>query len=284
MRNLLNFLIKYNYWLLFILLEAISMIMLIRFNNYQSSVFFTSANHISGIIYEGVNEITSYFGLHDINKDLVKRNIELELQVEELSKSLRQYTQDTAAIHRLREGALHDFRICAASVVNNSVTKSDNYITINKGSDDRIKPEMGVVSGTGVVGIVYMTSRRFSLVLPVLNTKSNISCKISRTDYFGTLKWEGGSPLYAWVKDMPRHSEFTLGDTIVTSGHSAVFPEGIPVGTVDDMEDSHDGLSYRLKVRLFTDFARLEDVNVIQSSVGTEQTQLEDSIKKAGKI
>lgn len=279
MRNLLNFLMKYNYWLLFILLEAISLIMLFRFNNYQGSVFFTSANRLSGTIYRGVSEVTSYFGLHTLNRNLVRRNVELELQVERLSEALEQVGRDSADLVRMRTDALHDFQLYPARVVNNSITQTDNYITINRGRADGIVPEMGVISGTGVVGIVYLTSSRFALVLPVLNTKSNISCKINRTDYFGTLQWEGGSPQYAWVKDMPRHSEFSLGDTIVTSGYSAVFPEGIPVGVVDDMEDSHDGLSYRLKVRLFTDFARLNDVMVIQALGRKEQATLEDNIK-----
>lgn len=279
MRNLLNFLLKYDYWLLFIFLEVVSTILLFRFNSYQGSVFFTSANQVSGTVYKGVNEITSYFGLHGINRDLVQRNIQLELEVEQLSKALHEYVKDTVAIARLREGVLQHYTLCPARVVNNSVTFSDNYITIDKGATDGVATEMGVVSGSGIVGIVYQTSSHFSLVLPVLNTKSSISCKIHRTDYFGTLKWEGGSSQYAWVKDIPRYSEFTLGDTVVTSGHSAVFPEGIPVGVVDDMADSHDGLSYRLKVRLFTDFARLNDVSVICSKAGVEQAALEDSVK-----
>lgn len=279
MHNLLNFLIKYNYWLLFIVLEVASITLLFRFNHYQGSVFFTSANRVSGIVLQGVSEITSYFGLRSVNRDLVSRNVELELQVEQLGEALKAYRKDTADIARMRRDVLRNYRIYQARVVNNSVTQTENYITINRGSSDGITPEMGVVSGTGVVGIVYMTSPHFSLVLPVLNTKSSISCKIQRTDYFGILKWEGGSSQYAWVKDMPRHSEFSLGDTLVTSGHSAVFPEGIPVGMVDDMEDSHDGLSYRLKVKLFTDFARLSEVNVIQAFGGAEQMALEDSIK-----
>ena len=102
---------------------------------------------------------------------------------------------------------------------------------------------MGVVDGNGVVGIVYLTSPHYSIVIPVLNSKSSISCKIKNSDYFGFLKWDGGSSEYAIVKDMPRHSLFSIGDTVVSSGHSAVFPAGIPVGTVEDMEDSHDGLS-----------------------------------------
>ena len=133
----------------------------------------------------------------------------------------------------------------------------------------------------GVVGIIYLTGANHSIVLPVLNSQSNISCKIKRTSYFGILKWEGGSSQYAYVKDMPRHSEFTLGDTIVTSGYSAVFPAGIPVGIIDDMKDSHDGLSYLLKVKLFTDFAKLNDVQVISSTTGTEQVHLEDSARTA---
>ncbi len=279
MRNLINFLIKYNYWLLFILLEVASLTMLFRFNSYQGSVFFTSANWVSGTVYQAVSNITSYFGLRSVNRDLVSRNVELELQVQQLSEALKEYTEDTVAITRMRRDVLKNYHVFPAHVVNNSVTQTENYITINRGSSDGLTTEMGVVSGVGVVGIVYMTSPHYSIVLPVLNTKSNISCKIQRTDYFGTLKWEGGPSRYAWVKDMPRHSEFTLGDTLVTSGHSAVFPEGIPVGVIDDMEDSHDGLSYRLKVRLFTDFARLNEVNVIQACGGSEQIALEDSIK-----
>ena len=280
MRNLLNFLLKYDYWLLFVLLEIVSFILLFRFNNYQGSVFFTSANRVAGSVYEVASEITSYFGLHKVNRDLVRRNVELELQVESLSKALKNYTRDTTDVEKqMYTDVLADYSIYPAEVVNNSVTHVDNYITINKGSVDSIRTEMGVVSGNGVVGIVYQTSAHYAIILPVLNSKSSISCKIQRTDYFGSLKWNGGSSLYAWLKDIPRHSEFSLGDTVVTSGHSAVFPEGIPVGVVDDMADSHDGLSYVLKIKLFTDFARLNDVNVIAFRARTEQAVLEDNIK-----
>ena len=138
---------------------------------------------------------------------------------------------------------------------------------------------MGVVDGRGVVGIVYLTSSHYSVVIPVLNSKSSISCKIKNSDYFGFLKWDGGSSEYAVVKDMPRHSLFSLGDTVVTSGHSAVFPAGIPVGTVEDMEDSHDGLSYLLKVKLFADFGRLDAVRVIAKEGQEERLELEGKVK-----
>ena len=160
------------------------------------------------------------------------------------------------------------------------MTRVDNYITLDKGERDGIRPEMGVIDGNGIVGIVYQTSANYSVVIPVLNSKSSISCKIKRSDYFGFLKWDGGSSQYATIKDMPRHSLFSLGDTIVTSGHSAVFPGGIPVGTVEDMTDSHDGLSYLIKVKLFTDFARLNDVRVIARKELEEQLELEQQINK----
>lgn len=280
MQNLLRFLLKYNYWLLFFLLEVISFILLFRFNSYQGSVFFTSANSLSGTICEEVGEVTSYFGLRSVNKSLVARNTELELLVERLEEELGHYTADTTALVRLRKDVLQDYRCYPADVVNNSITRLNNYITINKGEKDGIRPEMGVIDGNGVVGIVYQTSAHYSLVLSVLNAKSSISCKVKRTDYFGSLKWEGGSSRYALVKDMPRHSEFSLGDTIVTSGHSAVFPEGIPVGVVDDMKDSNDGLTYWLRVKLFTDFARLNSVQVIASAGREEQRELEQSAEK----
>ena len=279
MRNLLNFFLKYNYWFLFILLEVISFALLFRFNNYQGSAFFTSSNQLAGMAYEAANNVTGYFHLKSINDDLVQENMELELQMEHLRKALMELTSDSTGLERMKSDALKGYDIYRANVINNTLTHVDNYITIDKGENDGIRSEMGVINGSGVVGIVYHTSANYSLVIPVLNSKSSISCKIKRSDYFGFLKWDGGSSMYATVKDMPRHSLFSLGDTIVTSGHSAVFPGGIPIGTVEDISDSHDGLSYLLKVKLFTDFGRLNDVRVIAQKGQEEQMELEQKVK-----
>ena len=279
MRNLLNFFLKYNYWFLFILLEVISFALLFRFNNYQGSAFFTSSNQVAGMAYEAANNVTGYFQLKSINDDLVQENMELELQMEHLRSALMELTSDSTGLERMKSDALKGYDIYRANVINNSLTHVDNYITIDKGENDGIRSEMGVINGNGVVGIVYHTSANYSLVIPVLNSKSSISCKIKRSDYFGFLKWDGGSSMYATVKDMPRHSLFSLGDTIVTSGHSAVFPGGIPIGTVEDISDSHDGLSYLLKVKLFTDFGRLNDVRVIAQKGQEEQLELEQKVK-----
>ena len=283
MRNLLNFFLKYNYWFLFIFLEVISFALLFRFNHYQGSTFFTSSNRLAGWTYETANQVTGYFHLKDINDDLVQKNVELELQIERLRESLLELTADSSAIVQMKKDVLREYDIYQAKVINNSLTHADNYITINKGENDGIRREMGVIDGNGVVGIVYLTSANYSIVIPVLNSKSNISCKIQRSDYFGFLKWEGGSSRYATVMDMPRHSLFSLGDTIVTSGHSAVFPGGIPVGTVEDIADSHDGLSYLIKVKLFTDFARLNDVRVIARKEQEELINLEKQLKGSKK-
>ena len=279
MRNLLNFFLKYNYWFLFILLEVISFALLFRFNNYQGSAFFTSSNQVAGMVYEAANNVTGYFHLKSINDDLVQKNVELELQMERLRSALMELTADSTGLEKMKSDALKGYDIYRADVINNSLTHVDNYITIDKGENDGIRPEMGVINGNGVVGIVYQTSANYSVVIPILNSKSSISCKIKRSDYFGFLKWDGGASEYATVKDMPRHSLFSLGDTIVTSGHSAVFPGGIPIGTVEDMSDSHDGLSYLLKVKLFTDFGRLNDVRVIAQKSQEEQLELEQKVK-----
>ena len=283
MRNLLDFFLKYHNWFLFILLEVISFALLFQFNNYQGSAFFTSSNRVAGSVYEAANQVTGYFYLKSINDDLAQKNVELELQIERLREQLADLTNDTSDIERLKKESLAGYELYKAKVINNSLTFADNYITLDKGEKDGIRSEMGVVDGNGVVGIVYMTSDHYSIVIPVLNSKSSISCKIKRSDYFGFLKWEGDASQYAVVKDMPRHSLFSLGDTVVTSGHSAVFPSGIPVGTVEDIADSHDGLSYSLKVKLFTDFGKLNDVRVIAKKGQEEQGTLEKRVKRGHK-
>jgi len=278
MRNLLDFLIKYKHWLLFIFLEVISFVLLFRFNGYQGSVFFTSANVVTGKVYQMANNLTGYFHLKTINSDLVQHNAELSIQLEHLKEAYKKLTADTTVIEQMKQEALMDCRLIKANVINNSTIHANNFITIDKGEADGVKKEMGVVSGSGIVGIVYQTSAHYAVIIPVLNSKSSISCKIRRSDYFGFLKWEGGSPEFAYIKDMPRHSIFEVGDTIVTSGHSAIFPSGVLVGTVDDVGDSNDGLSYSIRVKLFTDFARLNEVRVVERSNIEEQLELEESV------
>ena len=275
MRNLLNFLIKYNYWFLFLLLEVASFILLFRFNHYQQSVYFTSANGVAGKVYEISGGITSYFHLKTANEDLLDRNMWLEQRLLFLENVLKEKGLDSARLYSMERLAPTEYQIFKANVIKNSLNKADNYITLDRGTTEGIRPEMGVVDANGVVGIVYKTSPHYSLVIPLLNSKSSISCKIVGSDYFGYLKWEGGNSRFAYLKDLPRHAEFNLGDTVVTSGYSTVFPEGVMVETFDDMSDSHDGLSYLLKIKLATDFGKVSNVRVISRNGQDEQKALE---------
>ena len=216
--------------------------------------------------------------MKDANEDLLDRNIWLEQRVAFLEKALADETGDTLTSKVAGKPLPGGYWTFKAHVIKNSLTLADNYITLDKGSASGVRPDMGVVGAAGVVGIVYRTSPRYSLVIPLLNSKSSVSCKIQGSDYFGYLKWEGDDPCYAYLKDLPRHAEFSLGDTVVTSGFSSVFPQGLMVGTVDDMADSNDGLSYLLKVKLATDFGKLGSVRILARSGQAEQKALEKTV------
>ena len=161
-----------------------------------------------------------------------------------------------------------------ARVVSSSLDRLNNFITIDKGEADGVKKDMGVVCGTGIVGIVYLTSAHYSVVIPVLNSKSNISCSIRGRGYFGYLHWFGGVPDEAYLDDVPRHARFRIGDVIVTSGYSSVFPQGMLVGKVMRVYNSANGLSYRLRIKLTTDFGNLRDVCVITDAAVAERVKL----------
>ncbi|MCD7898430.1 MAG: rod shape-determining protein MreC [Bacteroides sp.] len=276
MRNLLNFLIRYNYWFLFILLEVICFGLLFRFNNYQKGIYFSSANFLAGKFYEVSGGITSYFHLKSINEELIDRNLLLEEQVTKLENTLRELQLDSSYVSNIEKSSFAGlFTIRKAHVINNSIAMANNYITLNKGTSDGIFPEMGVIDGRGVVGIVYVASPSYSVVISLLNGKSKLSCKIKGNPYSGYLKWEYGDARYAYLKDIPRYAEMNVGDTIITNGHSAVFPEGVMVGTISNIEDSSDGLSSQIQVELAADFGRLSDVRVLSRDGQKEQLELE---------
>ena len=284
MHNLIEFLAKHNHWFVFLLLEVVSVVLLFQFNSYQGSVWFSSANAVAGKVYEWDSSIETYFSLAGVNQDLTQRNAYLEQQLRVLEDSLAGLTHDSAAVRKIDALApLQGYKLVPAKVVANSVDRYDNLLTIDRGAADGIHRDMGVVCGMGVVGIVYLVSQHYSIVIPVLNSRSNISCTIQRRGYFGYLRWRGGTPQLAYLEDVPRHAHFRLGDNVVTSGYSAVFPPGVLVGKILHVFNSSDGLSYRLQVQLSTDFARLRDVCVIDDSAMQERIDLmraaQDSIK-----
>lgn len=286
MRNLLEFLAKYNHWFVFLILEVVSMVLLFQYNSYQGSAWFSSANAVTGKLYEWDANVETFFSLTKVNQELTQRNAYLEQEVQKLSDSLVCVTKDSSIYHRDQFALLRNYRLIPAKVVANSVDKPGNLMTIDKGSADGIHKDMGVISGTGVVGIVYLVAEHYAIVIPVLNTKSNVSCMIQNRGYFGYLRWKGGVSDLAYLEEVPRHAHFKLGDYVVTSGYSAVFPPGVRVGRILHVFNSADGLSYRVQLRLSTDFARLRDVCVIDDAAMKERLEImraaQDSIETNG--
>lgn len=286
MRNLLVFISKYSNWFLFVVLEVASMVLLFRFNSYQGSVYFSSANVVTGKFHELRAEVEAFFSLTTINGQLTQRNLYLERQVQMLSGKLTSLTGDSDIVSNSRVKLLANYRLIPAKVVSNSIDKKDNFITLNKGRADGVRKDMGVACGNGVVGVVFMVSEHYSVVIPVLSSKTNISVKIDKRGYYGYLHWTGGDAGLADMDDVPRHAHFRIGDRIVTSGYSAIFPLGVLVGQVLHVYNSADGLSYRVQVRLSTDFGNLRDVCIIDNSVMKERIELmravQDSIQPKG--
>ena len=285
MNNLLAFLARHSHWLLFVVLEAVSLTLLFQFNSYQGSVWFTSANAVTGKLYEVNASVESFISMGTINEQLTSRHVYLERQVKQLSDLLERASGDSLLLRSEQARLLDQYRLIPAKVVGNSINKKDNLITIDKGSLDGIRPDMGVVGGEGIVGVVYLVSPHYSIVIPVLNSHSNISVMIAERGYFGVLRWEGGDSHTAYVDDIPRHARFNGGDNIVTSGYSALFPPGIHVGKVYRTYNSPDGTSYRLRITLATDFGNLRDVCVINDAKLKERVTLmraaQDSISPA---
>ena len=283
MRNLLAFLAKYNHWFVFILLEVICFVLLFRFNNFQGSVYFSSANAVAGKVYEYNSSVTTFFNMSQSNKKLSERNLILEQQVRALTQYIATHHGDSLAMEQCQKQALAGFKLIPAKVIQSTINREDNLITIDKGKADGIHEDMGVACGTGVVGVVYMASDHYSIVLPVINVNSNISVMIRKRGYFGFLHWKGTPSDIAYVDDVPRHARFALGDYVVTNGYSSIFPPGIMVGKILHVFNSSDGLSYLVQLRLSTDFGKLRHVCVIDNSALKDKALLlkaaQDSLK-----
>ena len=280
MHNLLDFLRKYHHWFLFVLLEVISVVLLFRFNSYQNSAWLSSANVAVGKMYEMESDITSFFSLTRANEELTLRNFYLERQVGQLRRLYMEATQDTTVKERQELQFLSQYKLIPAKVVSNSLNKQENLITIDKGSADGVAVDMGVACGNGIVGVVYLVSAHYSVVIPVLNTSmSRISCAIRGRNYFGYLHWNGVDPSVAFVEDIPRHAHFKRGEWIETSGYSSIFPPGVLVGQIEKVFNSSDGLSYKLQVRLSTDFGCLRDVCVIRDKSIAERARLMEAVR-----
>ena len=282
MRKLLEFLVEKRHWFLFVLLEIVSFMLIYHNNAYQRNIIFGSANAVTGRISSISAYVISYMNLREKNAALLERNGQLEMDLLRLQDRLDMLSVDTLTFKGFVSDSTEQFPydFIVAEVVNNSVSHLSNYITINKGRRDGIAPDMGVVSERGVVGIVSTVTDRFAVIIPLLNPKSRLSCKVLGSSYFGSLNWNGRDIRCANLKELPRHVEFQKGDTIVTSGYSSVFPAGLIVGTVSGFEKQHDDNFFSLEVELSTDFASLSSVRIIKNYNQAEQRNVEQESRK----
>lgn len=275
MRNLFNFLLKYSSWFVFTFYVVISCALLFDHNPYQHHIYLTSAGKVTSSVYGIANYVTSYFHLHDINEDLQRRNAALESEVIMLRRQVRQYSETLYSDTMTVVEPLRQYDFIIAHVINNSITHPYNYITIEKGRADGIAPEMGVVDQNGVVGVVNIVGEHSSRIISLLNPDFRLSCKLSGSDVFGSLVWDGRNHEEAILEDLPKHTVFNPGDTIITNGYSTVFPEGIPVGTVIGSERNNNDNFITLRIRLLTDFSKLSTVRVVSNSMIDEIKEIE---------
>jgi rod shape-determining protein MreC len=271
MRNLFRFILNNQFILLFFLLEIISISLIVRNNNYHKSKYLVFSQHMSGIVSQKRNNLVQYLSLKEINQQLASENLRLKNQVES-------YNLISGKSKAISDTAINKhYQYISARVVNNSVNKQFNYLTINKGTEDGIEQEMAVIAPDGVVGIVESVSKHYALVISLLNRNLKVSAKIKKNNYFGSFEWTGKSYRQAILNEIPLHVDIVKGDTIVTSGFSEMFPEGIPLATIEDFS-INSGTFFSIDLLITTDFRRLNYVYVIKNYIKTEQLMIEKTV------
>jgi rod shape-determining protein MreC len=263
MNAIIRFIIKHQFVLLFLLLEIIAITLFIQNNGYQKIKYQAFAQDFDGYLMYKRHKISQYFGLKEVNDKLSNENLVLRKQIELLK-----------AENAKRDTSINFTTHINARVIDNSVNKPYNYILVDKGSKDGVKPEMAVISNQGVVGLVASVSSNYSLVASILNRKIKVSAKIKKNGYFGSFEWDGLNYRYAYLHDIPYHAEVKPGDTIVTSGFSLIFPENIPVGTIDEV-DSTGGNFLNIRTKLTVDYKKLDFVYIIENSSRKETEALQ---------
>ena len=273
MRNLLRFILSYHFFILFLLFETLSLSLAFQHNNYQKAKFLNFSQGITGFFYNKVSLLNEYLSLHQINQQLTAENTKLNNILQ------RAYRSDEIFFYGEYDTAYQQhYFYTSARIINNSVNKQHNYLTLNKGREAGIKDEMAVVSPNGIVGVVNGVSKRFSTVISLLNTDLNISAKIKKNNYFGSLSWDGKNYREAILYEIPHHVPVSKGDTIITSGFSTIYPEGILIGTVKDYEVK-GGNFYEITVLLSTDFKNLTYVNLVSNLRKEEQIEIEEQLE-----
>ena len=271
MKNLIQFLIRFYFIILFIIIEIIALSIVFQNNNFQKAKVVTLIQNIKGVYHTKIFSITEYLGLREISETLSTENTRLNniLQRAYRSDDIFFYKQDDPVY-------MQQYYMTGAKVINNKINTQHNFLTLNKGSEHGIRPGMAVISSDGIVGVIFDVSQQYATVISLLNTRLNISAQFKKNDYFGSLQWDGKSYQKAVLNEIPHHVEINIGDSVITSGYSSIFPEGIQIGTVQDFHVK-GGNFFEISVNLSTDFKKLRFVNIISNLQKKEQLELERS-------
>jgi rod shape-determining protein MreC len=275
MERLFLFVYQYRAFFTFVVLEIVCFWLIVENNQYQGTKFFNSSNTVVASINNFSQSIRDYFLLSDVNRTLAEENAELRRIVEQQNHIIER-THEVS----MTDSALIDrYEFISAKVVNNQLDRFKNFITINKGEDAGVKPGMAVISPLGAVGKVKKVSPKFSVVTSVLHIDYMISAVLKKTNHFGTVQWNGSNPMFTKFNYIPRHVKPAVGDTVVTSGFNAVFPEGILIGTISEVNLSPEALTYDITVELSQDFRKLSYVSVVKSNLKNEKDIVEKEVE-----
>ncbi|SDX40436.1 rod shape-determining protein MreC [Lutibacter oricola] len=272
MQQIIYFIRKFRFFLLFILLETVALFFTIQHHSYHSSKFVNSANNLTGGIYSQAISIGEFFNLKSENKRLIDENTHLKniLEQRKLDSSSEFKTQiDTLNYYQ-------KYNYVFAKIINNSYSKPNNYLTINKGSKQQINTDLGVINSKGVIGVVKNVSSNFATVLSILNSNSKINVKLKNSSHFGTMTWNGEETNVIQLIDIPRQAVVKEGDTIITGGKSAIFPEGILVGTIKNVNFENNQYK-QIDIQLFNDMTSIGYVQIIKNLQREEQLNLENT-------
>lgn len=268
MQQIFNFIFKNSNKLLFLLLLGISFVLTIQSHSYHRSKAVTSANFISGGVYERIHNVQEYLNLKTQNEQLAKENAILK-------KLLFNAKDSTGIVVRDSLKGYGKINIIQAKVTKNSYNVKENYLTLDAGSKAGIKPDMGVVNSLGIIGIVEHTSKNYATVISILNIKSEINARIKKSNHFGTLRWDGKNTGFVQLIDVPRLANVRKGDTIVTGNESVTFPPNINIGVIDKIYTDKETNYFTLNIKLFNDMTNLGHVYVLENYERKEIEELE---------
>jgi rod shape-determining protein MreC len=277
MQRLFAFFYRFRAFFIFVALQAVCVGFIVKYNNYQSAAFLNSSNRYAASVLITSNNVSSYFGLKEVNEQLAYENAHLREKLMLIEKNL--HTPDSTNGLIIPKEIIDEqlFQFIPAKVINNSVRRMTNFITIDKGTDDGIEPGMGIINSNGVVGMVRAASKNYATVTSVLHSSVYLSSKIKSSNTFCSTNWDGKNPSLAKLLFVPRHVKVADGDTVVTSGFSGLFPEGIMVGTIKDKTITGDATFYDIKINLSTDFYQLQHVYVVKNQLKVEKDSLEQN-------